>query len=599
MRTLWSAVPIALVAALGVASAGTPADFRLTRISETDHTVTLAWKRQPGAIGYVFLRNGVVVARTFDRSTTRATFWKASKYAVQTLDRDSAGRLRPGVRATLIVSRPRSAPKVRRARLVLVPGQRPRFGLDVVSQTSRMVTFRWRRQPGIDGYRFVRNGVVVSQTFERSTTTATFWKGSWYAVDALRLRPDRRVIYSERAIARTMRREVTHATFVFRSAPRVEFKLRVVARTPTTITFRWKRQPGIDGYRFVRNGAVVSKTFDRSTTTATFWKGSRYAVAAVRMTMRKEPATVMRALAYVPGATGSTKVGGVAQAPSPGSGTSAPPPSSGSAQPAPPRSNPSPPPPPSPPTPAPPTGFPGASNTGVPAGTTLSPYTGPSNITTADTVIDGKSIGCIQVSAPGVVIRNSRITCNDDWGVFANGMSGTPLLVEDSEIDCQNSNATGAGSANMTLTRVNIHSCENGLHVNHDITVEDSYIHDLYIGGGAHADGMQFGQASNNVTIRHNTIFSMGESGGFGTSALIMDLPGHSNFLIENNLFGGGGFTVYCVDPGSGTSWIIRNNAFTTRFSPTGGEYGFAIRCSDETQSGNYIYETGKPLHLD
>ena len=40
------------------------------------------------------------------------------------------------------------------------------------------------------------------------------------------------------------------------------------------------------------------------------------------------------------------------------------------------------------------------------------------------------------------------------------------------------------------------------MHVEHDITVEDSYIPDLFMGNAAHADGTQFGQSANNVTIR-------------------------------------------------------------------------------------------------
>ena len=52
-------------------------------------------------------------------------------------------------------------------------------------------------------------------------------------------------------------------------------------------------------------------------------------------------------------------------------------------------------------------GFPGQDTTGVPRGTVLSVYTGPSEIATANTVITGKTMGCIRVSAPGVVIRDS------------------------------------------------------------------------------------------------------------------------------------------------------------------------------------------------
>ena len=50
---------------------------------------------------------------------------------------------------------------------------------------------------------FVRNGVVVSRTFDRSTTRATFWKGFHYAVDLLRVSAGKRVIPFSRAVAYT------------------------------------------------------------------------------------------------------------------------------------------------------------------------------------------------------------------------------------------------------------------------------------------------------------------------------------------------------------------------------------------------------------
>ena len=181
---------------------------------------------------------------------------------------------------------------------------------------------------------------------------------------------------------------------------------------------------------------------------------------------------------------------------------------------------------------------------------TLAAYSGPSTVSTPNTVIDGKTIGCITVAATGVVVRNSRISCSSGYAVFVRDNGSGSLLIEDSEITCNNSNATGLGEANITARRIDVSGCENGFDVNQNVTVEDSYIHDLFMGNSAHADGMQFSEAANNVTIRHNTIFGMGSNGALGTSALIMDLPGHSNFLIENNLFGGGAYTVYCVDPG-------------------------------------------------
>ncbi len=69
--------------------------------------------------------------------------------------------------------------------------------------------------------------------------------------------------------------------------------------------------------------------------------------------------------------------------------------------------------------------------------------------------------------------------------------SGTPLLLEDTEIDCKNTNGTAIGEANVTARRLNIHGCENGFDINQNITVQDSYIHDLYNSAAAHTDGIQ------------------------------------------------------------------------------------------------------------
>ena len=74
-------------------------------------------------------------------------------------------------------------------------------------------------------------------------------------------------------------------------------------------------------------------------------------------------------------------------------------------------------------------GFPGDDTTGVLPGTVLAEYSGPSTISTPDTVISGKKIGCIRVKAPGVVIRNSKISCNGlAVASFDGEYSGRPLL---------------------------------------------------------------------------------------------------------------------------------------------------------------------------
>ena len=260
-------------------------------------------------------------------------------------------------------------------------------------------------------------------------------------------------------------------------------------------------------------------------------------------------------------------------------------------------------------TPAP-TGYPDASTTGVPAGTTLTTYTGPSRITTAGAVVTGKSLGCVEIAAGGVVIRNSKITCAGSIAVTVNdrGYTGTRALLEDVEITCQGTNGTAVSEAHFTLRRVNIHGCENGVDANQDITVEDSYIHDLYNGGDAHMDGIQLawhwdGTAyvccARDVTIRHNTIYAVDSAGAFGTSAIISNPNADENILIENNLLAGGAATVYCNRPGKGVNYRLVDNHFSTRFGPKVGAYFPTTECGDETQSGNVIHETGQPLTLD
>jgi len=247
-------------------------------------------------------------------------------------------------------------------------------------------------------------------------------------------------------------------------------------------------------------------------------------------------------------------------------------------------------------------GFPDASNTGVPAGTKLSAYSGANTISAANAVIDGKTLsGQITVDAPGVVIRNSKI----NGTVHVDDDSDNSLLLENVEIDCGGGN-TGVGEANVTVRRANIHGCENGFDMNQNFDVRDSYIHGLVLGG--HEDGMQFayghyenGQivsASRNLTIMHNTIFGTSDSGGFGTSAIISNKGGDTNVLIQNNLMAGGAYTIYCEQGAKGTNYRVLDNHFTTRFKSSVGYYGISTDCGDETQSGNVIEETGQPVRL-
>lgn len=265
--------------------------------------------------------------------------------------------------------------------------------------------------------------------------------------------------------------------------------------------------------------------------------------------------------------------------------------------------------------------YPDETCTGVPSNITLTTYTGPQNITTNNTVIDGKIInGNFEINATGVIIRNSVLNTTlfvaDDQANYVRSQSGTqPLVtVEDSLIDCNNAlGGTGIVEAHVRAVRVEIIRCDNGISVNQNMHIEDSYIHALFSAGSeAHEDGVQlsFGHwdgsgypcCSRNVTFLHNTIF--GQSGStdsnFGTSAIISNSTGDENILIQDNLMAGGAYTLYCPRPGNqqATNYRVINNHFTTRFKASVGFFGIDSDCADETHSGNVIHETGAPVNF-
>ncbi len=105
-------------------------------------------------------------------------------------------------------------------------------------------------------------------------------------------------------------------------------------------------------------------------------------------------------------------------------------------------------------------GLPDASNTGVPAGVTLTPYSGPSTLA-AGTVIDSKLITqCLKITQPNVIIRSSRIQTGCFYGIDVEVSSG-PALIEDSEVICSGG-GNGIGEWGFVVRRVEIRDCENG-----------------------------------------------------------------------------------------------------------------------------------------
>jgi hypothetical protein len=234
-------------------------------------------------------------------------------------------------------------------------------------------------------------------------------------------------------------------------------------------------------------------------------------------------------------------------------------------------------------------GFPSDASTGATAAAGTTVLNGNRTYTVAGQVVSNTTInGCVEVRAANVSFRNVAFNVGGCfWGVrnFSTG-----LQVIDSSITCAGTNNTAFGSSDLSLLRVDISRCENGLNVAGRVTVTDSWIHDMNGGnGGAHTDGAQFNEGASDILFQHNTI-NVGPQNG-ATSAIIMwDEGGNQNkrVTIAGNLLAGGTYTLYCGREGVVDNIRIINNRFGTF------EYKYADACNNgEVWTGNVSDSTG------
>lgn len=199
--------------------------------------------------------------------------------------------------------------------------------------------------------------------------------------------------------------------------------------------------------------------------------------------------------------------------------------------------------------------WPGPSNTGIPEGTTLTPYAGPCEIQTAGTVIDAVTVDCIlNIRAADVKITRSQI--NGGVNVPSNAPSNASFTITDSNIHIGDNLNTGLMRRNFHANRVEITGGRRSAYCAKDCVIENSWAHAQGgdPGGKAHFSGIRMEQG---LTARHNSITCEAERGpGTGCSA---GLTGYGDFaavqgnLIERNIFyrGDGGGSTICAYGGS------------------------------------------------
>lgn len=268
--------------------------------------------------------------------------------------------------------------------------------------------------------------------------------------------------------------------------------------------------------------------------------------------------------------------------------------------------------------------WPGPDNTGVPAGTTLTPYTGSCTITTNNTVIDSKNVQCspLTIQASNVTITKSLLFGGVDIPSAYCGsasMSLTDVNVDSPQDVGGGGNAGGNGilRCNYTANRVEVTGGRRSMYCVTNCTIENSWVHEQGVDpqAVAHFSGIRMEQ---NGTIRHNTITCEATRAGPG-SGCSAGLTGYPDFapihhnLIERNLFlhgSNGGSTVcayggatggkpYSSDPTNATYIRFISNRFV-REGTYCGNVGTVIHY-DGGRTGNQwtdnLYDNGSAVN--
>jgi hypothetical protein len=229
--------------------------------------------------------------------------------------------------------------------------------------------------------------------------------------------------------------------------------------------------------------------------------------------------------------------------------------------------------------------FPSASNTGVPAGTVLTTYTGPCILTTPGTTIDAKTVNCsLEIQTSGVVISRSKINGGITLNTALGPSASWNFIVRDSEIDAGGSLAfRGIQGWNYTALRNNIYGSYSGLYCVLNAVIQDNYVHGNALDptGIAHMSAIR---QEADCTIRHNTILCDAPVTP-PDCCCSAGLTGYPDFAIiqrntiDRNLFKASPMSAYCAYGGSTLGKPFSGQTNNIRFTNNVFERGPENHC--------------------
>jgi hypothetical protein len=269
-------------------------------------------------------------------------------------------------------------------------------------------------------------------------------------------------------------------------------------------------------------------------------------------------------------------------------------------------------------------GYPDATNTGVPAGTTLKSV--PSQVSSGPgwaynaatdavvvkvngTVLSGLNISSnLTISASNVTVKNVQVVTDGTFGISLTHTTG--VTIENSTISGQNATTGRVDSAikdvygdstGMVIKDNNISRFRTAMQLSNGL-VDGNYIHDPGYIAGDHTNGVVSTGGTKTLVIQNNTIFnSIGQTDAITVNSAKSGMP-VANQTIQNNLIAGGGYAIYGgTNLGNTTSNIvIKGNRFAQIYYPKSGQFGpvayFASTGKGNVWSGNIWDTTGQAV---
>ncbi|MFI5005557.1 MAG: hypothetical protein ACHQE6_11150 [Solirubrobacterales bacterium] len=252
-------------------------------------------------------------------------------------------------------------------------------------------------------------------------------------------------------------------------------------------------------------------------------------------------------------------------------------------------------------------GYPDSTNSGVPAGTTLTPRSGEVSVTSAGTTVKDLAVtGEILVEANNTTLEDDEAIASAGSGnrgiYIAPGVTGTVL----NHVTCH---GEGKGSQycvfnKSTSTKIEhsyLYNC--GECLNGPGTVTDSFFDVTAVISGEHYEDIYYGGGEGPLIVNHDTMLN--PQGQTATVFASNDFGDQTTLTITNNLLAGGGYTLYggasCTTGECGAvkgPVTVSGNRFSNKYYPESGYYGVGSYFNNAvtTWSGNFWDDTLKTV---